>query len=93
MPERVKLQEPGSELVMTVSKVTPEVIDKNDYYLFTNGNKELLVPQSSVKAQIESNGMGSVEQMVGRSVRFARSMKMSRANKPYWDIAYHSAST
>lgn len=90
MPERVKLQEPGSELVMTVSKVTPEVIDKNDYFLFANGSKEVLVPQSSTKGRFETLGITDVQQMVGKSVRFARSMKMSRANKPYWDIDWAS---
>lgn len=91
MAERIQLKEPGSSREMFVAGVTPEVVERNEYYLFQNatamgGSWEMLVPQSSVKAQFERLGISSVEQMIGKSVRFGRSTKMSRANKPFWDI-------
>lgn len=86
MADRIQLKEPGSELVMTVRTVKPETVEKNDYYLFSNGAKELLVPQSTVKGRLDHLEIASVDEMIGESVRFARSMKMSRANKPFWDL-------
>lgn len=91
MAERIQLKEPGTHVEFFVAGVKPETIERNDYYLFINavamgGAKELLVPQSSVKAQMERLDITAVEQMIGRNVRFGRSTKMSRANKPYWDI-------
>jgi hypothetical protein len=86
MAERIQLKDPGSELVMYVSGCKAEVVEKNDYFLFGDGKKELLVPQSSVHAQLERLGIASAQFLIGKHVRFGRSMKMSRANKPYWDI-------
>lgn len=86
MAERVVLQQPGTELILTVKSVTPEIIDKNEYFLFGNGSKELLVPQSSIKGRYDRLGVTSAEQLVGKTVRFARSTKISRAGKPYWDV-------
>lgn len=90
MAERIQLKEPGSELVMLVKQVTPQTVERNDYYLFTNGKVELLVPQSSVNNQLERLDITAVEGMTGKTVRFGRSMKMSRANKPFWDIGWAS---
>lgn len=86
MAERIQLKDPGTELVMTVASVSPQTVERNDYYLFTNGKVELLVPQSSVKAQMERLDITDPAQMIGNMVRFGRSTKMSRANKPFWDI-------
>lgn len=86
MPERVKLTEPGSELVMLVRSVKPETVERNEYYLFANGSKEMLVPVSAVKAQLERLEVGSVDGLIGMAVKFSRSIKMSRAQKPYWNV-------
>lgn len=84
--ERIQLKDPGAELVMTVASVRPEVVERNNYYLFANGSKEMLVPQSSVEAQIERLGVSSVSDLVGKTIKFGRSTKMSRAGKPYWNL-------
>jgi hypothetical protein len=86
MPERVKLQEPGSELVMTVNRVTPETVDNVEYFLFTNGNKELLVPATSVKSQVERLGVSSAFGIAGSTVKFSRSTKLSKFGKPFWNL-------
>jgi hypothetical protein len=86
MPERVKLTEPGSVLVMRVRSVKPETVERNEYYLFANGTKEMLVPQSAVKAQLERMEVDSVDSLIGKDVKFSRSTKMSRAQKPYWNV-------
>lgn len=84
--ERIQLKDAGAELVMTVASVKPEVVERNNYYLFGNGAKEMLVPQSSVESQIERLGVKSATDLVGKTVKFGRSTKMSRANKPYWNL-------
>lgn len=86
MSERVKLTEPGSELVMLVRSVKPETVERNEYYLFDDGTKEMLVPQSSVKAQLERLELDSVDGLKGKAIKFSRSTKMSRAGKPYWNV-------
>lgn len=86
MSERVKLTEPGSELVMLVRSVKAETVERNEYYLFDDGAKDMLVPQSSVKAQLGRLELDSVDGLIGKAVKFSRSKKMSRANKPYWDV-------
>jgi hypothetical protein len=86
MSERVKLTEPGSELVMLVRSVRPETVERNEYFLFDDGAKEMLVPQSSVKAQLERLELDSVDGLKGKAIKFSRSTKMSRAGKPYWNV-------
>lgn len=86
MSERVKLTEPGSELIMVVRSVKPETVERNEYYLFDDGAKEMLVPQSSVKAQLERLELDSVDGLKGKAIKFSRSTKMSRAGKPYWNV-------
>lgn len=86
MPGRIQLKDPGSELVMKVSSVSPEVVEKNSYFLFGNGAKELLVPQSSVTGQIARLDATSVENLIGKVIKFSRSLKMSRASKPFWNL-------
>lgn len=86
MSERIQLKDPGSELVMVVKSVKPETVEKNEYFLFDSGQKELLVPQSSVNAQLTRMDVLSVNNLVGRGVKFSRSLKMSRASKPYWNV-------
>lgn len=90
MTERIQLKEPGIQFDMLVSSVKPETVERNEYYLFANGTQDMLVPQSSVKGRFERMGITSVEQMIGKWVRFGRSTKISRANKPYWDIDWVS---
>jgi hypothetical protein len=88
MPERVKLEEPGSSLVLKVNRVTKENVQNSDYYLFSNGNKELLVPVSSVSRQLANMEITDVQVLVGRVIKLARSTKMSRYGKPFWDLSF-----
>jgi hypothetical protein len=90
MPERVKLEEPGSSLVLKVNRVTKENVQNSDYYLFSNGNKELLVPVSSVSRQLANMEITDVQVLVGRVIKLARSTKMSRYGKPFWDLSFAS---
>lgn len=86
MPERVKLEEPGAELILRVSKVTKETVQNSDYYLFTNGGKELLVPVSSVSRQLANMEISDVTTLVGKVIKLSRSQKLSRYGKPFWDL-------
>jgi hypothetical protein len=87
MPERMKLEEPGSELLLRVNRVTKENVQNSDYYLFSNGNKELLVPVSSVSRQLANLEIADVQTLIGKVIKLARSTKLSRYGKPFWDLA------
>lgn len=86
MAERVQLKEPGSELTMTVAKVSAEQVGTDDYYLFTGGGKELLVPQSSVGRQLDRLGVADVPETVGMTIKFSRSTGLNKFKKPYWNL-------
>lgn len=86
MAERIQLRDPGAEIVLCVTSVKPETVEKNDYYLFSSPTTELLVPQSSVMGQITRLGVTQVSELVGKTIKLSRSTKMSRAGKPYWNV-------
>jgi hypothetical protein len=87
MAERVKLEEPGSSLVIKINRVTKENVQNADYYLFSNGNKEILVPVNSVSRQLANMEITDVQVLIGRVMKLSRSTKLSRYGKPFWDLA------
>jgi hypothetical protein len=87
MAERVKLEQPGEEIILRIGKVTKENVQNTDYFLFTNGNKELLVPVSSVSRQLANMEITDVQTLVGKTIKLARSTKLSRYGKPFWDLS------
>lgn len=86
MAERIQLKEPGSEFVMVVTRVAPETVEGIEYFLFTNGQKELMVPVSSVRSQLERLGADTPADIVGRTVKFSRSTKLSKYGKAFWNL-------
>lgn len=86
MSERVKLQEPGSELYLHVTKVSTETVDNVEYALFSDGKQELLVPSKSVASQLERLGVATAFEMQGMWIRFSRSTKLSKYGKPFWNL-------
>lgn len=86
MAERIQLKEPGSEFVMAVGSVHPRDIDNTEYFLFANGQKEILIPASSVERQLERLGVPAPEQLAGKTIKFSRSTKLNNFKKPYWNL-------
>lgn len=86
MAERIQLKDPGSEFVMTVAKVNSETVENSEYWLFTNGNKELLVPKTSVASQLERLDISSATGLLGVTVKFSRSSKLNKYGKPFWNL-------
>lgn len=84
--ERVKLSKPGEELVMVVRGAKPETVDRTEYWLFSGGRQEVMVPASSVKTRLERMNVASATALVGKTVRFARSTKTNQGGKPYWEM-------
>lgn len=71
---------------MAVSQVTTEQVEGVDYKLFSDGKSEILIPASTVKSQLTRLTVDAAEGLVGKTVKFGRSHKLSRYGKPYWDI-------
>src|ERR1035437_5263298 len=86
MSERMQLKDPGSEYVMQVLNVTTETIENTEYAKFDSGEAELLVPMSSVERQLERLGVVEAGDIAGMVVKFARSTKLSKYGKPFWNL-------
>lgn len=86
MADRIQLKEPGSSIVLSVSKIGTETVEGSDYLLFSDGHKELLVPKSSVVGQLERVGVDTYNGLVGKGVKFSRSTKLSKYGKPFWNL-------
>jgi hypothetical protein len=84
--DRVQLKEPGSELVMAVLRAKPETVDRTDYWLFSGSHKEIMVPATSVKGRLARMNVGAAADLVGKTVKFARSTKTNLGGKPYWEM-------
>lgn len=86
MTERIKLENPGDELTLTVASVSPEDIGGYSYWKISDGAKEFAIPQKSLDAQIDRAGVATAPEMVGRTIKFSRSIKLSQHKKPYWNL-------
>lgn len=84
--ERIRLDAPGSELVLTVAGVSREEIGGGTYYKFNDGKTELLVPVKSADRQFERVGVANAEMTVGKTIRFSRSQEVSKSGHPYWNL-------
>lgn len=84
--ERIRLDAPGSELVLTVAGVSREEIGGGTYYKFHDGKTELLVPVKSADRQLERVGASNADMTVGKTIRFSRSAEVSKSGHPYWNL-------
>lgn len=84
--ERIKLQDPGSELTLAISNVTEEELGGGKYYKCDDGKTELLVPTSAADRQFERLGIVSAGGMVGKTIKFSRSDNMSKSGHPFWNL-------
>lgn len=90
---RIKLQEPGSTLVMTIASVKPETIEAVDYWLFSDGVNELPVPVSSMASRLVNLQVESVNDLVGSTIKFGRSVKLNKFKRPFWDAEFTEPET
>lgn len=92
MSERIKLQNSGDNCTMTITGVKAESIQNTDYWLFSDATRELVMPQSSMASRLESLGVKTAHDLIGSTIRFSRSTKLSKYGKPFWDCEYASPS-
>lgn len=86
MPQQLKLDKPGDELVMTPTAITVATRGDHTYVDFTDGVVEVAVPMSSVERQLERLDVVRIEDAVGRPLRISRSTKVNTYGKPYWNL-------
>lgn len=84
--QRVKLENPGEELILRIVSVEAEDIGGYPYWLITDGEKELAIAQKTLAGQIDRVGVATAPEMVGKTVKFSRSVKVNTHGKPYWNL-------
>lgn len=86
MTERVKLPNPGDELVLSQVAVATDTIGNTDYILFSNAVVELAVPAASVKRQLDRLKVAAIPELAGKTIKFSRSTGLNKFNLPYWNL-------